>query len=226
LQFPAADAQAIAARFQREGKPLYEQVHVRTLTNEQATAAKVRTELKRLQREVRPGQIDTVVVFLSGHGISRDGRYYFATYETDVRQIPRTTLSGTELATLLGGALRAGHVFLFVDTCHSGGLGGRSDDLAAEVGDGVYVMASSGATEYSYESKEWGHGAFTLGLLRTLDRRELSRDGVIRFGTLAGAVSDEVAELMKEAGRSESEQRVCVPFAGRNLRAEIAQAAR
>jgi uncharacterized caspase-like protein len=87
-------------------------------------------------------------------------------------------------------------------------------------------MASSGAKEYSYESERWGHGAFTLGLLRALDRRELAPDGVIRFNTLIYAVPNEVASLIKEAGRSESEQGVCVPVAGRDPRAEIVQAAR
>ena len=92
----------------------------------------------------------------------------------------------------------------FVDTCHAGGLSGRNDDLALEVGDGVYVIASSGAREYSYESEKWGHGAFTLALLRSLDRRDLASEGSIRFGALAYAVSDGVASLMRAAGLDES----------------------
>jgi WD40 repeat protein len=226
LIFPAADATAMAERFQKEGPPLYEAVHVRSLRNEEATAAKVRAELKRLQREVRPGNVDTVVVFLSGHGISQGGRYYFATHDLELKHIAATSLAGMELREALGGTLPAKAVFLFLDTCHSGGLSGRNDDLALEVGNSAYVMASSGAEEYSYESQEWGHGAFTLGLLRSLDRKELARDGVIHFATLAAAVSDEVAELMKAAGRNEGEQEPCIPFAGRRLRVPIAQPAR
>jgi uncharacterized caspase-like protein len=87
-------------------------------------------------------------------------------------------------------------------------------------------MASSGAREYAYESPEWGHGAFTLGLLRALDEKALARDGVIHFNALAYAVPDQVAELMKAAGRSESEQEPCVPLAARRLRVPIVQAAR
>jgi WD40 repeat protein len=226
LRFPAADARAITDRFQREGEPLYDHVQVRTITDEQATAANVRAGLQWLQQSVRPGQIDTVVIFLSGHGISVDGRYYFATYETDLKNLAGSSLSGRELREALGGKLRAKAVFLFVDTCHAGGLSGRNDDLALEVGEGVYVMASSGAREYAYESAAWGHGAFTLGLLRGLDSKELSRDGVIRFGALAYAVADEVARLLEAAGRNESEQEPCVPLAARRLRVPIAQATR
>src|SRR5207249_457336 len=47
LNFPAADAQAIAARFQKEGKPLYEDVQVLPLTDREATAGRIRAELKR-----------------------------------------------------------------------------------------------------------------------------------------------------------------------------------
>src|SRR5207249_4090576 len=88
LRFPAIDAESIAERFRREGRPLYEQVEVRALTNEQATASRVREGLQWLQESVRPGQIDTAVIFLSGHGISEGGRYHFATYDTDLQNLP------------------------------------------------------------------------------------------------------------------------------------------
>jgi WD40 repeat protein len=227
LQFPAADARAIAERFRREGRPLYETVEVRTLLDEQATAANLRAELTRLATRVRPGQIDTAVVFLSGHGASIDGRYYFATHDLDLQNIPGTSVSGRELRQALGGQVRAKAVFLFVDSCHAGGLPGRSDDLKQEVADGgIYLMASSGASESSLESASWGHGAFTLALLRALDQRELAPDGVIRFNALTYAVPNEVAQLMTAAGRSESEQEPCVPLEARRLRVPIAMAVR
>jgi WD40 repeat protein len=223
LRYPALDARAVAERFGREGRPLYEKVEVRTLTDEEATLARLRTELKWLQGKVRPNQQDTVVLFLSGHGISLDGRYYFAPHELDPRNIAATGLSARELREALGGKLRARTVFLFVDTCHSGGLRGRNDDLALEVGEGVFLLASSGSREYSYESETWGHGAFTLSLLRALEQKTLARDGVIHFNALAHAVPDGVADLLKEAGRSESEQEPCVPLASRRLRVPLAQ---
>ena len=184
----------------------------------------MRAELKRLQNEVRPGQVDTVVIYLSGHGVSIDGRYYFATHDLDLKRLGATSLSGRELKQALGGHLRAKSVFLFLDSCHSGGLPGRPDDLAIEIGEGVYVLASSGAQESSYESPAWGHGAFTLALLRSLGRRELATEGIIRFTALTYGVPDEVAKLMRAANRSETEQQPCIPLAGRNLRAPIARA--
>ena len=122
--------------------------------------------------------------------------------------------------------MRAKAVFLFIDTCHAGGLGGRSDDLALEVGDGVYLLASSGAKDSAYESEQWGHGAFTLALLRALDERQLAREGVLYFNALTYAIPNEVADLMKAAGRNETEQEPCVPLAARRLRVPIVQVSR
>jgi WD40 repeat protein len=226
LRYAADDARAVAARFAREGKPLYERVEIRTLLDEEATATNVRAELQRLRQVVRPGQVDTVVIFLSGHGVGQDGKYYFATHDLDLKDLPRTSLPAPELREALGGALRAKAVFLFVDTCHSGGLGGRSDDLALAIGQGVYVMASSSAEEYAYESPAWGHGAFTLALLRALDRRDLEDEGAIRFVDLARFVAREVRSLMRAAGRSETEQEPCIPLDRGRLLAPVAQAPR
>jgi hypothetical protein len=223
LEFPAKDAQAIAARFSREGLPLYRHVEVRTLLDEQATAANLRAELKRLQAKVRPRQVDTVVVFLSGHGVSVDGRYTFATYDFDARHAAGSGLSGRELRQALGGRLRAGAVFLFVDTCHAGGLRGRSEDLGAQIGEGVNMFASSVAKEFAYESRAWGHGAFTLALLHALNNPALARDGKIRWNALAYAIPDEVEALMKAAGRPETDQEPYIPLAGRHLTIPIAQ---
>jgi hypothetical protein len=229
LRFPDGDAGAIAARLQREGAPLYDKVEIFSggpLLSEKATLENLRRGLKWLQQKGRPGQIDTVMVFLSGHGISdSQGRYYFPTYDFDKAKWKETSLSGRELEEALGGKLRARAVFLFVDTCHSGALAGaRSDDLNFEVNScGVYMLASSGATQYSYESDKWGHGAFTLALLRSLARADLQREGSIRFNALTYAVPEEVAKLMREAGQSETAMAPVVPLEGRRLDEPVAQ---
>jgi uncharacterized caspase-like protein len=228
LRYPSEDAKAVAERFEKEGASpgLYQAVQVHTLTNEQATLSSIRRELKWLQSSVRPGQVDTVVIFLSGHGVSKDGRYYYATHDIDLRNMAGTSLSGKELKEALGGHLISKAVFLFVDTCHSGGLNGSNDDLAIELGEGVFLLASSGAKEYSFESEKWGHGAFTSALLRSLTKKELEDEGAIRFVDLVSSVRRDVKALLKEAGRNENEQEPCVPLAGRRLGEPIARAVR
>jgi uncharacterized caspase-like protein len=191
------------------------------------TLDNLRAGLKWLQQKARPGQIDTVVIYLSGHGLSDpQGHYYFPTYEFDQQNWKETSLSGQELQRELGGKLRARSVFLIVDTCHSGALAGaRSDDLNFEVNSsGVYMLAASGASQASYESEQWGHGAFTLALLRSLARKDLARQGIIHFNVLTYAVSDEVSKLMREVGQSETAMAPVVPLEGRRLDEPVAQA--
>ncbi len=220
LTYPALDAQAMAARLQRETKPLYDKVEVRTLANEQATMAGVRDGLKWLQGQTRPGQVDTAIVFLSGHGFSdAQGRYYFPTYEFDAAHYQDTSLSGALLHDELGGKLRAKNVFLFVDTCHSGALANaRSADLSYEVQEsGVYLLASSGGTQRSFESPAWGHGAFTKALLTALDDKTQARQGLIYFDALTYTVPSHLARLMQAAGLSLNAEEPVVPLEGRRL---------
>jgi WD40 repeat protein len=229
LQFAAGDARDMAARLLREGAPLYKKVeiyHGSALTDDEATVPNLRAGLKWLQHQVRPGQVDTVVVFLSGHGISdAQGRYFFPGHEFDVNHIAGTSLSGEELQRELGSRLRAQNVFLFVDSCHSGALAGaRTSDLNFEVSSsGVYMMASSGSLQSSYEYAGWHHGAFTLALLRSLARRELAQQGVIHFDMLTFAVPDEISRLLRAADQNPNAQEPVVPLEGRTLNAAVAE---
>jgi uncharacterized caspase-like protein len=115
------------------------------LLNEQASLTNIRDGLRWLQQKARPGQVDTVIVFLSGHGVSdAQGRYFFPAHEFDLKNIKSTSLPGEELQQALGGQIRAKNVFLFVDSCHSGALSGaRNDDLNFQVKTtGIYMIAS------------------------------------------------------------------------------------
>ncbi|MGV3723581.1 MAG: hypothetical protein ACO1SX_22010, partial [Actinomycetota bacterium] len=51
--------------------------------------------------------------------------------------------------------------------------------------------------------------------------REQAHERAVDDGFLQFAVPDGVADLMKEAGRNESEQEPCVPLAARRLRVPL-----
>jgi hypothetical protein len=221
LRFPAEDARAVSERFSREGKPLYERVFVYTLRDEQASASAIRERLRWIQERMRPGMVDTAVVFLSGHGLSDDGVYYFAPHDFDRMNVTGSGLSGTELREELGGKLRARAVFLFVDSCHAGGLSGRADDLKVAVGNSLYFLGSCQATEYSFEDPKWGHGAFTLALLRSL-RKPSDERGNVRFVNLAADVGAQIERLFEQARKGAPPQDPCVEAPG--TRAVLARA--
>lgn len=228
LKFAAADAGQMAQRLKREGTPLYQKVEIYgggALSNEKATVTNIRSGLKWLQSKMRPGQIDTAIVFLSGHGVSdASGRFFFPAHEFDTKRVAGTSISGEELQRELGSKLRAKSVFLFVDSCHSGALAGaRTTDLNFEIAaSGVNMMASSGSTQLSYEYDGWKHGAFTLALLNSLAKRELARGEVIHFDMLTFSVPNEISRLLKAAGQNPNAQEPVVPLEGRMLNVAVA----
>jgi hypothetical protein len=217
LNYPDEDATEVARRLRQEVKGYYGEVEVHTLLDEQVTLEKLRSELKWLQQKVRPGQIDTVVVFLSGHGLSNErGEFFFPTHGFDAsstKSISSTSLSGVELQRELGSALRARTVFLFVDSCYSGALSTQAgsergsatgDDLSFSVKEsGVYLLASSGALQTSLEVNTFGHGVFTRALLDSLQEKTHARKGLIqlRRADLPGAQPGEQAVEGSQAQR-------------------------
>jgi hypothetical protein len=79
------------------------------------------------------------------------------------------------------------------------------------------MMASSGSAQSSFEYEGWGHGAFTLALLRSSVRQDLARQGAIHFNVLTYAVPDAISKLMKEAQQNPDIQEPVVPLEGRSL---------
>jgi uncharacterized caspase-like protein len=199
LRFAAADAQSLAEALAGQAGPeaLYESVEPQVLVDAAATREGVRAALDRLRDAA--GSSDTVVVFVAGHGLrDESGRYlYLATHETDVAGLANTALPWSELESALG-RLRAKHVLVLLDTCHSGEATDKvratnqalADSLWAQAG--VIVLASSSSGEPSWESPDWGHGAFTMALLEALAGEAAKR---LPPGTLADYVGGRVAEL-------------------------------
>ena len=233
LTYPDVDARAMSARLLREKGGLYDDVTVHTLCDGQVTLDNLRKELTWLQQTARPGQIDTVMVFLSGHGVSSaSGKYFFPAYNFDPQHPTETSLSGAELQQALGSKLRAQSVFLFVDSCHSGALSTFANDRGAANGDdlsfsvkdsGVYLLASSGALQTSLESNAWGHGAFTEALIDALKDSRV-RNGIVHFDELTYLVPDNVVKLLRAAKLDEHAMSPVVPMEGRYLEEPVAKA--
>jgi len=194
----AGDARALAEAMAGQAGPgrLYERVAAAVLTDADATARNVRVALEGVVRDAGPA--DTVLLFLSGHGLRDEHfEYYFATRETRLEDMEETALSWVEFRDMVR-RLRARQVLVLLDTCHAAaGLGDylvTNQALGEVLADraGVMVLASSSPAEKSYESPEWGHGAFTLALLEALGGACGQR---LSPGVLEDYVGSRVAEL-------------------------------
>lgn len=175
LKYAAADAGAFADLWKAHAASLYTGIDVTELLDDQATVTNVRAALFNLLDKA--GDQDTVILFLSGHGlVLDDGSYYFATHEIDpstADTVAATALPWTSFQLALS-RLKARHVLMFLDACHSGSALGnhqaRAERMAEALaaGSGVIVFSSSRGSEYSYELDSLGHGAFTQALIEAL----------------------------------------------------------
>jgi hypothetical protein len=172
LKYADRDAEAFSNLWKSSEGTLYRRVIPQRLTNAQATAVNVGNTLRELIKPAKKER-DTLVLFLSGHGIlqlsQKSESYFFATYEVNLNELNSTALKWTTFHSILRGA-RVKRILLFLDACHSGSILGEqqanNQRLAWKLENtGVIVFASSQGSEYSYELPEKQHGAFTFALL-------------------------------------------------------------
>ncbi len=205
LKYAARDADAFADLWKRAEGTLYRRVVTARLTDTQATAANVRTTLSNLLATATDK--DTVVLFLSGHGIQvKEGEFYFATFDVDLARPAETALPWMVFQDTLAQT-KAKRVVLFLDACHSGhSLGGQqaNTERLAELlvkRAGVMVFASSRGSEFSYELAEKQHGAFTAALMEGIGEGKADlevgsgRDGVINVEELLTYLRARVPQL-------------------------------
>jgi hypothetical protein len=178
--------------------------YIDCLVNQQATKQEI---LKRLDTLAASGENDTVMVFFSGHGMSYLSKDYLCPVDADLNNIKETCISSDEFTTALR-KIQAGRLVVFLDSCHSGGVGqardanlnlqeGLSqqtyDQIAqSENGKGRVIIASCLPNEVSWELTDWKNGLFTHYLLEGLNGAAADSDGKVRIMGLSGYISRNV----------------------------------
>ncbi len=120
------------------------------LLNDSATKDRIISSLLSLEAGTDRG--DTVVFIFSGHGFEQDGRHFI---------VPADTMSfstGNDISDLLLRAVtmtsRSQHRFVYLDSCHSGGMNEVADNST------LFIAASRGS-ELSVDSGEFSSGLWT-----------------------------------------------------------------
>jgi hypothetical protein len=203
LGLAAKDARDFAnALRQQEGKQ-YRKVHVRMLTDRDATRSSIIREFEWLRQSVGPS--DVAMLFMAGHGLNDPlGQYYFLPADGQHERLATTALpQGTIVSTL---SRVRGRTLLFLDTCFAGSsLGALSkigrqtekmmNDLSSSE-NGVVVFASSTGQEESEEKADWGNGAFTKVLIEGLaGKADFTGMGRVTFAALNLFLSEGVSRL-------------------------------
>ncbi len=199
IPFASSDAQAMQKLLQAQTGKAYAKVHPSILTDKQATKQNIRAALEKL-KAAKPD--DTVMVFLSGHGLQTGEKYYFAPWGTFVHEIAETCLEWNAILDALGGVYAK--KLLFTDACFSGAKLGDKQATGGELAElarrrnGLVMMSSSQADELSFEDKEAKQGVFTLALMEAFSSKaDVDGDKEITLPELALYVPKRVSGLTK-----------------------------
>jgi helicase len=181
------------------------------LTDDQATKDGL---VKAFERLAACEADDVVVIGFSGHGTSTHELVF---YDTDLRDIPGTTISLDELAGLFS-QIPAKRLLLVLDCCFSGGMGAKVlqveavprdvSSVGAKLdilgGQGRVILTASGPTQEAYENPRRGHGLLTSEFLAALQGPEELREGE-RLGIfrLLEWVTRRVSDAARQIGREQ-----------------------
>lgn len=207
LDNAANDAKGVVEAISAGKLESYDKVVVYRLLDGQATRDEIRRKLAALAAQARPQ--DAFILFLAGHGMAIDGRYYFA--PVDVGKTGKVTkasfvnegLSQDELSQALA-KVSAGRGMLLLDTCFAGSLQIRdlnataSSQFSNAMGRPILAAAAAEALDSSAAPPAGigaDHGVFTTYLLSGLaGQADANANGRVDILELATYVMDKVTE--------------------------------
>ncbi|MDY6932947.1 MAG: caspase family protein [Spirochaetota bacterium] len=208
LKSPNKDAAAISGTFKSVSSTLYGRVHQTVLTDQKASKNGILGILNNVSGKVR--SIDTVIIFLAGHGITEKKIYYFLPYDADITDLNGSCVTIDAISAFIR-KLPANKVALFLDTCQSGGATRKLGMVAMARGiedrriiatlakeRGIAVFSAASADQSAFELKELDHGIFTYSMISALKNRKneikTSRN-LISISRLLGIVNEMTRDI-------------------------------
>ncbi len=177
LTYARSDAQAVSSLFAGKIQTPYGSVAKKLLVDDQAKRASLLAHLTSLSA-MQPK--DAAVVFLSGHGRSVGGEWFFlpqdASGSSRRQDMERTAISGKQLADLLT-AIPAQQILLLIDACQSGAVVNQFegfeqarilDDVSRRTG--VHILTASRADQTAPEFPILKAGLFTYVFLQSFEK--------------------------------------------------------
>jgi WD40 repeat protein len=199
LHLAVNDAKDISSAFQKLSGQLYESVNVRTVLEKDVTIKSLDEKFNELAKVIEPE--DTFVFFLSGHGVSIRGQFYFfpQDYVFKSGEEGSSAISQEQLQEWFV-RIRSHKGILMTDACQSGSLTVDSGKTSVEQytatgrltqSIGRVVLAATTDDKPAAEGLG-GHGVFTYAVLTALSKADSNSDNVIDVGELSSYVRQNV----------------------------------
>lgn len=209
LRLAGVDAEAFAKNAVERVGPLHKNgVVTRVLVNgrDEADTPTVAHVLDALQMLSQSGPNDTVMMFISGHGINDRSNYRFLPTDAEFKDgVPRASsvVPWVNIQESIESA--RGRRILFLDTCHSGNSYNQrlSNDIYS-----ANIIAYSAARwdQAAWESTRLGHGLFTAAVVEGLTGAAKTNIGIVGTDSLREFVAKRVANLAREMRKEQDPQ--------------------
>lgn len=211
LKYAVQDGQAIVDSIRRTGAPLFQEVRVTRLFDDQVTIDGLQQAFREVKETITPQ--DVFVLYLAGHGVTLDGRYYFLPYDFryyNDEAVRSSAINQDHLQDWLA-EIPARKSLVLIDTCESGsfsqsmvamrGMAEKAAIAKLTRATGRATIVASTDEQPAAEGYQ-GHGVFTYVLLQGLrhaDEEYGNRDGYTGLFELAAYVNDQVPSITMNA---------------------------
>jgi len=190
LKYPVKDVQAIKEKFMKNSKLIFENIYTYDLYNEKVSKDSINKTFDEISKKIKTN--DTFILYLAGHGITKNGKYQFIPYNVkdkvsidEVKQNLNKTAGYTQKSLVL------------LDTCYSGAIIENIDDeattnrLSHDSSNINYIVASS-SDQVALEGYK-DHGVFSYSVLDAFNK-----NSKLKVWDLADHVSEQVPKITKE----------------------------
>jgi len=217
----ANDARGLVEVLQQDKKKeVYSSVDAILLTNEQATLKAIMEGFDKLAKSAKPD--DLTVVFLAGHGIALEGKYYYVPYDMpglSPEAIGEYGLTHEKLSQQLG-RLPTARTMVVLDTCFSGAFAigdsimrdSRDQTIGRQISfsSGRFILAGSASHQEALDGID-GHGVLTGVLLKGLagaadTESRGDRDGKVNILELGEYAKTKVPQIARDIGKGHEQK--------------------
>ena len=201
LKYAVRDVDVLAGVLESQGYV------VRKLVDSQATRSMVRKSIRELSDVVQPNQ-GTLLVFFGGHGFTKNGLNYLATFGVTSDDLEGEGLPVRDVEMLLR-LNKARQKLLFIDACRNepesvtrSGTARSFKKLAAA--EGLKVLYSTREGRVSFEDDALKQGVFSYFLGKGLAGEAAGSDGLVTFRDLTDFVADRMVAYGMKQGKVQS----------------------
>lgn len=155
------------------------------LMDDKATLKNIQQSMKDVLIKTTPGS--HFIFYYAGHGMHKNGKYYFANYDIQLNNPSETGLDLDIIGNLISDNFNGKRVSLWADCCYSGGLVSIAENISKK---GFNVCALTSATATNTSTGNWTYSQTIIDCLRGLPMMDRNNDGSITLNEMASEVKD------------------------------------